>query len=138
MTGTLHLDLEITHQASIRDLVRAKITALEKEMLTDGLLNEWQERYSSNYDISKNILYDKDLHVFVVVELQLPSLLPLFSALGLFCHYWSPHFLVLQNRTQSFQMTTIIIILNMSIKFNKKKMCIKSMIHKHNLINRVR
>jgi len=84
VTGTLHLDLEITHQASIRDLARANITALEKVMLTDGLLNEWQERYSSNYDIAKNILYDKDLHVFVVVELQLSSLLPLFSALGFF------------------------------------------------------
>jgi len=64
----------------------------------------------------KNISYLKDLHVFVDVELQLSSVLPLFSALGLFCRYWSPHLLVLENRTQRFQMTKIIKILNICIK----------------------
>ncbi|CAI6354100.1 unnamed protein product [Macrosiphum euphorbiae] len=47
VAGTLPLDLEIRHQAALRDLAREKISNDEMDTITDELVNELQERYTS-------------------------------------------------------------------------------------------
>jgi len=47
VAGTLPLDLEIRHQAAMRDLAREKVSNDEMDTITDELVNEWQERYTS-------------------------------------------------------------------------------------------
>jgi len=48
VAGTLPLDLEIRHQAALRNLAREKISADEKDMIIDELINEWHQRYTSS------------------------------------------------------------------------------------------
>ncbi|CAI6376697.1 unnamed protein product [Macrosiphum euphorbiae] len=47
VAGTLPLDLEIRHQAALRNRARERISADEMETITFELLNEWQDRYTS-------------------------------------------------------------------------------------------
>jgi len=47
VAGTLPLDLEIRQQAAKKNLSRGKISADEMDTITDELLNEWQQRYTS-------------------------------------------------------------------------------------------